>query len=61
MTFENWKRIVDRRLEKVIGLSSDFLTDWHWRDAYDEGMTPNEAVAQFIVDEEIDERLMDEA
>lgn len=44
MTFENWMEKVDNILELTIGLASDELPDYLYRDAHDQGRTPLQAV-----------------
>ena len=45
--FENWMKLVDVCMEKVFGLSSMDMPDWNWRDAFDDGLTPEEAVGSY--------------
>jgi hypothetical protein len=48
MTFEEWKAAIDVILLKVWGCTQDDLPDWLARDAYDEGVTPEQAADQLI-------------
>lgn len=43
MTYEQWMRAVDRIVATKCGLNMDLLPDWLSRDAYEEGVTPEEA------------------
>lgn len=44
MRYDEWIRHVDRAVQKRVGVSLDELPDWLSRDAFDEGLTPKEAV-----------------
>ena len=48
MTFPQWMQTVDQLLEAALGLSSNDLVDQCWRDMFDDGMPPREAVADII-------------
>ena len=48
MTFDSWLREVDVRMEARIGLDHRDMEDWTWRDAYDDGATPSEALDDFF-------------
>jgi hypothetical protein len=41
--FGLWLYLVDARLARGLGVSHRDLSDWTWRDAFDEGMSPKEA------------------
>ena len=43
MDFETWKASVDAVLVRVAGVVQDDLPDWLARDAYDDGVPPEEA------------------
>lgn len=50
MSFLIWKDKVDQILLQKVGFSSDDLTDWLWRDAFDDSLTPEQAVEAFSFD-----------
>ena len=50
MSFKAFMRACNAILVSKIGMSADCLTDWNWRDAYDDGQTPEEAVESFAED-----------
>jgi hypothetical protein len=41
--FGVWLRLVDARLGKSLGIGHRDLSDWTWRDAFDDGLSPKEA------------------
>jgi hypothetical protein len=47
-TFDVWMSEVDAALVRKIGVSSSDLPDFCYRDAYDEGFTPEEAADEAI-------------
>lgn len=42
MTYEQWMKAVDLIVERTCGLQMDMLPDWLSRDAYEDGLTPEE-------------------
>jgi hypothetical protein len=49
MTFKEWMAEVNRRIaDKLGGLTSEDLPDCNYRDWYDAGWTPREAVAEAL-------------
>jgi len=46
--FREWMREVDAYLEQRLGMSSDDLPDWLYRDDYDDGLSPEEAAENAI-------------
>lgn len=42
MTYEQWMAAVDVVVESRCGLSMCFLPDWLSRDAYDDGLSPED-------------------
>lgn len=48
MTYEQWMRVVDRRVEHKCGLPMSLLPDWLSRDAYDEGLTTVEGAERCL-------------
>jgi len=46
--FAYWMYLVDRRLSRACGLTSADLEDHLWRDAYDTGMSPRDALADAL-------------
>ena len=57
MTFENWMKEVNKIVESKVIVSTDDLPDWHWMDAFEDGSTPKEAVADFFEDQDMEEFL----
>lgn len=56
-TFEQWFQQVDRLISSKLGLGVNDLRDRLWRDAFEEGLTPQEAVEQELGDLDSDEGL----
>ena len=50
LTFEQWMDSVDQAVDDSIGCSVYDLPDFAFRDAYDDGRTP-EAVAREVINE----------
>ena len=48
--FTHWKLAVDDQCVKHFGLSSDDLPDALWRDYFEDGMMPSEAIACAVDD-----------
>jgi hypothetical protein len=46
--FAYWMYLVDRRLSRACGLTSTDMEDHTWRDAYDDGLSPREALADAL-------------
>jgi hypothetical protein len=46
--FGVWLYLVDKRCVTLLGLGIFDLEDFSWRDAYDSGESPKEALAEFI-------------
>jgi hypothetical protein len=42
MTYGQWKQAVNKIVENTCGLPMDMLPDWLSRDAYDDGLSPQE-------------------
>ena len=64
MDFETWKASVDAVLTRIAGVVQDDLPDWLARDAYDDGVSPEEAAEICLeeagwYDEEEDDDSMD--
>ena len=47
-TFEKWMILVEQAMLDKCGMGPDDLPDWAYRDAYDGGLTPNQAANQAI-------------
>jgi hypothetical protein len=45
--WDEWMRAVDRLLINLCGLDSGSLEDWHWFDAFDAELSPQEAVDEW--------------
>lgn len=50
-TFESWLREVDQHMVNIFGLAHDDLPDALWRDRFDDGMMPAEAIESTIDNE----------
>lgn len=48
MSFQRWMKQVNGQCERVTGLSTSDFEDYRWRDAYDDGATPEEALEDFF-------------
>lgn len=46
--FSDWLADVDRQLVKRIGLDSGSMEDWPWMSEYQCGISPREAVDNFV-------------
>jgi len=46
--FSQWMRDVDKAISLLVGLISDDLPDWCYRDAYDEGLSAKVAARKAI-------------
>lgn len=44
MTFEQWYKACDGIVSRKLGVGVDDLPDACWRDYYDDGMSPSEAI-----------------
>lgn len=62
MTYDEWIGEVDRILNSKIGLSHRDLSDRLWRDSYEDGESPEDAVFELVgdLDEGLEDTLMDE-
>ena len=49
-TFEQWMEAVNRVLKSRIGLSSEDLEDWMWRNSYEAGDSPRDAALYALED-----------
>ena len=49
--FEEWRRKADLACRSATGVSIDDLADWGWRDAFESGQSPAEAVREAIAEE----------
>ena len=47
-TFSEWMQKVDAALVKKVGMSSDCLADFCYRDAYDNGERPTSVAKQVL-------------
>ncbi len=43
VAFAQWMRLVDRNIDRLVGLTSGDLPDWGYRDAHDDDLMPVEA------------------
>ena len=50
-TYDEWMAAVDAAVRKIADVSVHDLPDWNSRDAYDDGVTPQEA-AEDVLDQE---------
>ncbi len=48
MDFKTWMRQVNAVINRAVGCSVYDLEDWCWRDAYDDGYTPEEAAEEAL-------------
>ena len=54
MTFEEWMRDVDLAVEAISGVSTLDLPDWGYRDAFEDGLTADEAADAILEENEFD-------
>lgn len=47
-TFRSWMVEVDREIQVRCGLQAEDIEDWTYRDAFDDGMDPEEAAIQAL-------------
>jgi hypothetical protein len=52
LPFHQWMGRVDKALCATVGVFSRDISDWSDRDAYDSGMTPQEAAAEALADDD---------
>jgi len=50
MTFEEWKERIDEILLSWVDMKQDDLPDWMARDAYDDGLLPQEGAHRCLED-----------
>ena len=48
MRFALWLSLANKRVRRLTGVGVFDLEDWRWRDTYDAGESPKEAVAEFL-------------
>jgi hypothetical protein len=48
MTYREWMAAVDAIVEDTCGVPMEWLPDWLSRDAYDDGMTPQEGAEECL-------------
>jgi hypothetical protein len=53
MHFALWLSLVNKRCTTVTGLGVFDLEDWRWRDAYDSGASPKDALEDFMVETDL--------
>ena len=54
MKFLDWMKKVDQAISNRVGLTSADLSDWYWKDRFDDGASPQEAAEEFL-EEELEE------
>ena len=53
LRFATWWLMVDRACMRKIGLTTHDIADYTWRDAYDDGMSPSDALADALASDDI--------
>lgn len=48
MTYEEWLAEVNRETVALVGMRTDDFEDWKYRDAYDDGMDPDQAAREAL-------------
>lgn len=48
--FGSWMLMVDAILSQTAGVDSNDLSDWTYRDAFDDEMSPEEAAKEVLVE-----------
>lgn len=51
--FAVWLMTVDRDLRNKVQVTHRDLSDWSWRDAYDNGTSPQDAAAQALAEDDL--------
>lgn len=54
LAFEQWLVDMDAIFVKVFGLSYQDYPDWTWRDAFEDGLSPEEAVEAYGEEMDLD-------
>lgn len=52
-TFDAWRSRIDDNLIRNFGLGCDDLPDWHYRDAYDQGMSWQDAYRAVVTSDNV--------
>lgn len=50
MKFAQWMKEVDALSESTMGIPASHLEDYHWRDSFEDGLKPGEALYDFLYD-----------
>lgn len=48
LTYSQWMSAVDKIIDERIGLGLDMLPDWLSRDAYENGLTPDQGAQECL-------------
>ena len=55
MSFKEWMDRVDDALLNAVGVCHRDLADWMYRDAFDDGFTPDDAAWEVLQDNGLDQ------
>ena len=58
-TFDDWLAACNTWLEKTVGVGSLEITDWHWRDAFEDGTSPEEAAREAFAADDLGSLFLD--
>jgi hypothetical protein len=50
MTYRQWKEEVEMCLEELCGMSSEDLPDYAYRDAFDDGLSPEDTAEEVYIE-----------
>jgi len=50
MNFKIWMKEVNRLCVEAVGLDANSFEDYHWRDSFEDGLRPGEALYYFFED-----------
>lgn len=59
MNYDEWMKEVDKIMISVFGLAHDDLPDVLWRDKFEDGLSPHDAIDCTMEDEWADEPMAD--
>jgi len=52
LTFEQWRELLDKEVERITGgFSIDDFRDWHFADAFEDGIEPVEAAHMMLAED----------
>lgn len=55
MSFDQWRAAVDKVVQRLTGFGCDDLPDWHYAEAFSDGVEPCEAARDMLEDNNLGE------